>query len=93
MRGKRLSGVSDGTAEVLYQSGYKSAAEVAAADPDDLAEVDGIGPERATGIIEAAGRQAAIELAEAAEAERLVATTRVGAGVADAIDGGEGGAE
>jgi N utilization substance protein A len=91
-----IEGVSDGTAEVLYQSGYKSAAEVAAAEPDDLAEVDGIGPERATGIIEAAARQAEIEAAEAAEAERLVATTRVGAvteTVTEAVDGGEGGAE
>lgn len=51
---RAVTGVGDMTAELLYQQGFKSAEEVAAADLDDLLEVDGIGDEKATAILQAA---------------------------------------
>ncbi|HWP66838.1 MAG TPA: transcription termination factor NusA [Candidatus Limnocylindria bacterium] len=91
-----IDGITPATAEQLYQNGYKSAADVAAADPEALAEVDGIGTARAAGIIEAARTAAEREAAEAAEAERLLAETRAATSVdvaAEAAGGGEGGRE
>src|SRR5512147_2910338 len=41
-----VPGISDVTAELLYQNGFKSAEEVAQADEAALAEVDGIAEER-----------------------------------------------
>src|SRR5262249_61715056 len=60
----------DVSAELLYQYGFKSAEELAASDAETVGEVDGIGPERATGILEAARehvtrQQAAAEAAAA----------------------------
>jgi transcription termination/antitermination protein NusA len=49
-----IPGIGDVTAELLYQSGFKSAEELAAADEDSVAEVDGVGPERAAGVLAAA---------------------------------------
>jgi N utilization substance protein A len=51
---RAVAGVGDMTAELLYQQGFKSAEEVAAADLDDLLEVDGIGDEKASAILQAA---------------------------------------
>jgi len=89
-----IEGVGAATAEQLFQNGYKSAADVAAADTETLAEIDGIGPERASGVIEAARVRAEHEAVEAAEAERLLAETRVATTVdIDATSGEGGGAE
>jgi len=71
-----IDGLSQATAEQLFQNGYKSSADVAAADADALSEVDGVGTARAAGVIEAARAAAEREAAEAAEAERLLAETR-----------------
>jgi N utilization substance protein A len=65
--------LGDVTAELLYQYGFKSAEELAASDEDTVAEVDGVGPERATSILAAARehvarQQAAAEAAAAAAA-------------------------
>ncbi len=49
-----VPGVGDLTAELLYQSGFKSAEDLAAADVEMLAEVEGIGPEKAASILQAA---------------------------------------
>src|SRR5499426_3136101 len=49
-----ISGISDVTAELLYQNGFKSAEEVAASDEDTLSDIDGIDHERAPGILGAA---------------------------------------
>jgi N utilization substance protein A len=49
-----VPGVGDVTAELLYQNGFKSAEEVAAADLEDLLEVDGIGQEKADTVFRAA---------------------------------------
>jgi N utilization substance protein A len=56
------------TAELLYQNGFKSAEEVAAADLDALLEVDGIGPEKAAAVLQAARDSVAAETATTAEA-------------------------
>ena len=68
--------LGDVTAELLYQYGFKSAEELAASDEDTIAEVDGIDPERATGILTAAREHVARQQAEteaAAEAEAAAA--------------------
>jgi N utilization substance protein A len=95
-----IDGVSEATAEQLFQNGYKSAADVATAEASELAEVDGIGAARAVGIIEAARAAAEREAVEAAEAERLLAETRAATTVSvdvtggvEVTGGGEGGRE
>jgi N utilization substance protein A len=57
--------LGDVTAELLYQYGFKSAEDLAASDEDTIAEVDGVGPERATGILTAAREHVARLQAEA----------------------------
>jgi N utilization substance protein A len=49
-----VPGVGDVSAELLYQHGFKSAEEVAAADLDALLEVEGIGQEKGAAILQAA---------------------------------------
>jgi N utilization substance protein A len=49
-----IPGLGDVTAELLYQSGFKSAEELAGSDEDTVAEVEGIEPERAGTILAAA---------------------------------------
>jgi len=49
-----VPGIGDVTAELLYQNGFKSAEEVAEADVDALLEVEGLGQEKATAILQAA---------------------------------------
>src|SRR5713101_4330472 len=48
-----VPGISDMTAELLYQGGFKSAEEVAAADLDALLDVEGIGPEKGATVLQA----------------------------------------
>ena len=65
---------ADITAELLYQHGFKSSHDIAAAESDALTEVEGIGAERAAAIWQAAKEQAdaltaALEAEEAAAAE------------------------
>src|SRR5579885_719620 len=68
-----IPGVGDVTAELLYQNGFKSAEELAASDEETIAEIDGLGPERARSILAAArehvARKQAEEQAAAAGAE------------------------
>ncbi len=83
-----VPGIGDVAAELLYQNGFKSAEEVAQADEQILAEIEGLGPERAASIlraarahVEAKQRAAAVEVepssgepaAQAAEAEMAAA--------------------
>src|SRR3989441_9833723 len=42
-----IPNIGDGTAELLYQNGFKSAEELAASDEETIADIDGIGPGRA----------------------------------------------
>jgi N utilization substance protein A len=64
-----IPGISDVTAELLYQGGFKSAHELAASTEDAVAEIDGVGPERVTGILTAAREHVAQLDAAAAAAE------------------------
>lgn len=45
-----IPGVNDMVAELIYQSGFKSAEELAEADLETILEIDGIGPEKAEAI-------------------------------------------
>ncbi|MBI2963684.1 MAG: transcription termination/antitermination protein NusA [Deltaproteobacteria bacterium] len=79
-----IPSVGDVTAEYLLQDGFKSAEEVAEADLERLAEIEGIGPERAEAVRQAA-RQHVEELrraeAEAAAAAAAAEADRVRAGL------------
>jgi N utilization substance protein A len=67
-----IPGIGDVTAELLYQSGFKSAEDLAASDEDTIAEVEGVGAERAAGIL-ASARERVVRLREEAEAAALSA--------------------
>jgi N utilization substance protein A len=87
-----IPGIGDVTAEYLLQDGFKSAEHVAEADIERLAEIEGVGPERAGAVLQAAQehvaalRQAEAEAAaaaEAAEAERVRSTLKALEGIDD----------
>jgi transcription termination/antitermination protein NusA len=87
-----IAGIGDVTAEYLLQEGFKSAEEVAESDLDALAEIDGVGPERAEAVLQAARqhvdalRKAEAEAAAAAqkeEAERVRSALKALEGVDD----------
>jgi len=63
-----VPGIGDIDAEFLYQSGFKTAEEVAQADLDALLDVEGIGEEKAPVILQAARDYVASKAAAAAEA-------------------------
>jgi len=67
-----IPGLGDVVAELLYQSGFKSAEDLAAATEDALAEIEGIAAERVTTILTTA-REHVAELRAAAEAARVEA--------------------
>ncbi len=71
--------LGDVTAELLYQYGFKSAEELATSDEETVAEVDGVGPERATGILSAAREHVARVQAEAAAAAEAAAVAAAAA--------------
>jgi len=83
-----IPGVSDVTAELLMQHGFKSAEEVAESDAESLAEVEGIGPDRVVGILEAARVHVEEKREREAEAEREAAALRAAEAQA-ALDSGE----
>ncbi|MCE2485525.1 MAG: transcription termination/antitermination protein NusA [Desulfurellaceae bacterium] len=62
-----MTGIGDLTAELLYQQGYKSAADVAEADEATLAELEGIEADKAQAILQAA--QDYVDEQAAAEAD------------------------
>jgi predicted RecB family nuclease len=62
-----VEGIGAATAEQLYQGGIKSAADLAAADPEALAEMAPLAPETIPAILASAKEQAEREAAEAAE--------------------------
>jgi len=79
-----IPGVGDVTAELLYQNGFKSAAELAGSDEDTVAEIEGIGPERVGAILAAARahveQKRAEEAALAAAGEGAVPVSEEGPG-------------
>ena len=64
-----VPGIGDVAAELLYQNGFKSAEEVAQADEQMLAEIEGLGPERAASILKAARAFVETQQHEAEEPE------------------------
>ncbi len=68
-----VPGLGDVSAELLYQCGFKSAEELAASDVETVGEVEGIGAERATGILEAAREHVERQRQEAEEAAAAAA--------------------
>jgi len=68
-----VPGLGDVTAELLYQSGFKSAEDLAASDEDTVGEVDGVGAERAGALITAAREHVAQKQAEEAAAAEAAA--------------------
>jgi N utilization substance protein A len=48
-----VPGISNMTAELLYQNGFKSVEDVAATDLEALLEVEGLGPEKAATVLQA----------------------------------------
>lgn len=67
--------VSNMTAELLYQNGFKSLEDIAAADLDALLDVEGIGTEKAGAIL-----QAARDYLEAAKADNAPDAEDTGSG-------------
>jgi N utilization substance protein A len=79
-----VSGIGDLTAELLYQQGYKSAADVAEADTATLSELEGIEADKAQTILHAAQDYVAEQAAaEAENQESSDAPDGVGDGPAD----------
>ncbi|HZR81961.1 MAG TPA: transcription termination factor NusA [Candidatus Binatia bacterium] len=68
-----IPGMSDVTAEILLQNNFKSAEDLAGAELETVAEIEGIGPERAVGILESARDHVRDKQARAEEAARLAA--------------------
>src|SRR2546422_326022 len=79
-----IPGLGDVVAELLYQSGFKSAEDLAASDEETIADIDGIGPDRAGAILAAAREHVARKRAE----EEMAATAGEGVPPAIAPEGG-----
>jgi meiotic recombination protein SPO11 len=76
-----LEGVGEKTAQLLKDAGYTSIAEVAACDPDELAnEVEGIGKKGASKVIQLASKTVSFERAEAADLDDVELTDLDGIG-------------
>jgi NAD-dependent DNA ligase len=79
----QIEGVSDVTAELLMQHGFKTVQEVAETEAAEVADVEGIGPERAYVIVAAAITRAAEQkVEEAAAAEAAAEAAAVAAAAA-----------
>lgn len=83
--------IGDLTAELLYQAGFKSAEEVAQADVQSVADIDGVGAERAPTIV-ASAREHVAALKEAAEREAAVAAAAAAAEIVEPAEEGGGAA-
>ena len=67
-----VPGINDMVAELLYQSGFKSAEELAEADLETILDVDGIGPEKAE-VIYKASREYVAEKRKKEEEQKALA--------------------
>jgi N utilization substance protein A len=82
-----IESVSDVTAELLMQHGYKLVSEVAESDPVEVAEIEGIEPARAVAIVESAKLRAVEERAEAEAAAAAAALAAAAAEAAGVVTG------
>jgi transcription termination/antitermination protein NusA len=68
-----VPGIGDVAAELLYQNGFKSAEEVAQADEQAIAEIEGVGPEKAASILKAVREYVEVKQREAEAAAAAAA--------------------
>jgi N utilization substance protein A len=87
-----IPGMSDVTAEILLQNNFKSSEDLASAELETVAEIEGIGPERAVGLLESAREHVREKEARAAEAARL-AEEEAARAAAEAAEAGTTGEE
>ena len=92
-----IPGVSEVMAELLYQSGFKSAEDLSEAEPATINEITGIEPEKASAILEAAAQHVEEEreraAREAEEAARAAEEGEAEAGEAVETEGESDGTE
>jgi transcription termination/antitermination protein NusA len=79
-------GLAPATVEALFQAGWRSAADVATAKPDELASITGIGGSGAQAVIAAASKAA--ELERARQAEESARAAKEAAALAEKAAGG-----
>jgi transcription termination/antitermination protein NusA len=79
-----VPGIGDVAAELLYQNGFKSPEEVAQADEQQIAEVEGLGPEKAVSILKAVRAYVETKQQEAAAAAAAAAESAVAEAAATA---------
>jgi len=79
-----VPGIGDVTAELLYQNGFKSPEEVARAEESALAEIEGLGPDKAGGILKAVRA-----FVEAKQREAEAAASAAAAAAEEAAEAGE----
>ena len=85
-----IPAVSDVTAELLMQHGFRSAEEVAESDAEGVSEVEGIDADRAAAIVESARQHVAEKRQAEAEAlAREAALAEAAAAAANASDGSD----
>jgi transcription termination/antitermination protein NusA len=84
-----IPGVNEVTAELLYQAGYKSAEDLATSDEEALAEIEGIGPERAVPLLVATREHVVVLRAEAAAAAEVAAAEAAAAAAAAEVAAAE----
>jgi transcription termination/antitermination protein NusA len=84
-----IPGTSDVTAEILLQNNFKSAEDLAGAELETIAEIEGIGPERAVGLLESARDHVREKQARAEEEARIAAEAAEAAAAAEAVAAAE----
>ncbi|MEK7377466.1 MAG: transcription termination factor NusA [Candidatus Binatota bacterium] len=82
-----VPGINDMVAELLYQSGFKSAEELAEADLETILDVDGIGPEKAEVIYKASREYVAEKRRKEEEQKALAQAAAEAATEAPATEG------
>jgi N utilization substance protein A len=75
-----IPGIGEMTVEILFMEGYRSAEEVAQSTEEDLAQVDGVGAERAKTLIQAARQLMEARAREVAERQEAALSRLDGVG-------------
>ena len=86
-----VPGISDVTAEILYQNGFKSPEEVVRAEESALAEIEGLGAEKAASTLKAVKAYVEMKAEEEAKRQEAEAAAAVAAAATSASmpEGGE----
>jgi N utilization substance protein A len=75
-----IPGISEIAAEILFVEGYRSAQEIAQADPEEIGQIEGIGPEKGRALVEAARGLMAAKEQELMAAQEAVLSQVEGVG-------------